>query len=79
MKSQDKSMTCEKFFFRHFEDSFDELADEMFWERSFKTDTVFDCMTDKAKNLGINLTDKESWDYDTFLYDAYQCTEKGLS
>jgi hypothetical protein len=50
-----------------------------FWERSFNCEKVFNDMQKSADSLGIKLTDTEEFDYDTFFWNVYQCTEKGLS
>lgn len=58
---------------------FNTYVDEAYWERNFSTDVCLDWMLDRAKQEQIELTHVEDFDYDTFFYNAYQCTEKGLS
>lgn len=77
MKSK---MTCDEFFDQLYDDhDLSTWFDEMYWEQSFNSDKVFEDMVQTAKTMGIELTDIEDWDYDKIIYNAYDCTEKGLS
>lgn len=60
---------------------YDEIIDEMFWEREQnKTDKLLDVTIEHAKAAGVVLTDAETWGgYDEYFGNMYACTEKGLS
>lgn len=58
---------------------FDEVMDSMHWSDSFNTETLLQIGLKEAAADEIELTGLDSFDYDTFFYNAYQCTEKGLS
>ena len=73
-------MTCEQFFDKHYDDhDLSSWIDEMYWERSFSSEKIFNDMVKAADSLKIELTDKDDFDYEEFFWNVYQCTEKGLS
>lgn len=57
----------------------DYWMDTMYWSDSFDTYKLFDLILSQAESENINITDKDTVDYDTVLYNLYRVTEKGLS
>lgn len=74
-------MTCEEFFesYVNGDYKFDTLIDEMYWDGDVNTDYLFKYLVDSAKKNEVVLSDVDTFDYDSFLYDVYENTEKGLS
>lgn len=58
---------------------FDEVMDSMFWGDGLNTDTLLKIGLKEAEADEIELTGLDTFDYDDFFYNAYQCAEKGLS
>jgi hypothetical protein len=53
--------------------------DEQYWDGGVNTDQMFERLIREAKEDGVTLVDSDTWDYDTYFYDLYCDTEKGLS
>lgn len=58
---------------------FDKLCDEVYWNDSNVTSTMWKALLKKAFEMGVILEDADEFNYDDVLYDLYQNTEKGLS
>lgn len=73
-------MTCESFVEQN-DKYFEERMQEMYWEwdGSIRTNELYDMMVKMAKEMCVQLTDLEVWDYDYYFYNWYQSMEKGLS
>lgn len=57
----------------------DDILSEMYWNGDFNTEKVFEYIQEQAKIQGILLIDIESFDYNTVLFELYNCAELGLS
>lgn len=74
----ESSMTCEDFF-ECDSDEFYTYIDEMHLGDNYSADKLFEFMKKNAEKAKVALTDKDTFDYDDFFWDAYQAAEKGLS
>lgn len=72
-------MTCEEFYEYDFEARCDSIIQEMYWDDSYSTETLYQTMCAHAAATGVVLTDAETWSYDRFFHNVWKCTEKGLS
>lgn len=73
-------MTCEAFAERmDFDTWLSTYIDESHWDDSFDTEFAFERLIASAEHNGVRLTDADTWDYDRYFWNAYQCAEKGLS
>lgn len=55
------------------------LMDEQYWDGGFNANACFDLLLRRANEHNVTLTDADSWDYDSYFYNVYVNTEKGLS
>lgn len=76
-----KQITCDDFFDSIYDDNaLRTWFSDMHWDSGIKTDAVWDDMLAKANDLGYELIDKDTWDYDHVIYNAYRNdSDKGLS
>jgi hypothetical protein len=73
-------MKCEEFADELYNDYFfDTEIDEQYWSGGVNTTALFKSLCAEADKRGVVLTDVGEWDYDTYFYDVYRSTEKGLS
>jgi len=80
VKSEPKKMTCEEFYeWLENDYFFDSVYDEMYHSQHFSAKACFDVMADQAKAMNVELTDADIWEYEDFIWEAYQAAEKGLS
>lgn len=56
----------------------DDYIQDAYWSGDFNTDVCLELCEEKARELGINI-DPLLDVYDSYFYEFYQCTEKGLS
>lgn len=76
-----RNMKFEDFFDKYIfnNGSWDTYCDEAHRSQDFSTERAFMWICDQAMGLHIAITDMGSIDYDKFLYECYNNTEKGLS
>jgi hypothetical protein len=73
-------MTCEEFFESYMDGSdWHSLVDDMYWTDAYSSDRCFDRMKLMAKANHVLLKDEDTWSYESFFWNAYKNTEKGLS
>lgn len=58
---------------------FDDLIDEAYWGRSFNAMRFFFALVNEAEKRGVELTDVRDWDFDSYFWEMYRSSEKGLS
>lgn len=77
----DTRLTCEEFYEAYAVDHIDEVIQDLFWDDPAidRMLIIFESLKRLAKKEGVFLTDVNSWDYDAFFYNIWECTEKGLS
>ena len=72
--------TCEEFssgLENHY--FFDSLVDEQYWADDFKAESYFEMLKNEAKKKNIKLSDADDFDYETYYWELYKASEKGLS
>ena len=75
-----EAMTCADFFIAYCDDAdWNMMCDEFYWGDSFSSDACFDWLRARADRESVHLTDVDTWDYDSYFWNTYRDTEKGLS
>lgn len=79
-KTVAKEQTCEEFA-DHLDNHyfFSEMIDEAYWGRDFKAILFFGALVREAESRGVTLTDVRDWDFDSWFWNLYHSSEKGLS
>lgn len=78
MRYKQYELKCADYADQH-DDYFVELICEMHDARNFSSEKCFDLLLWKAEQEGVELVDSDTWDYDAYFQNFYDCTEKGLS
>ncbi len=60
-------------------DTFDDYLQTAYWDDNFNSDKALDLMLRWCDCNGIELTDLDTLNYDALFFNAYRCSEKGLS
>lgn len=74
-------MTCEEFYDKYMVEYIDRYIQESHIRADFNPRVCF-AMLQVAASMRFNeftIIDLETFDYDSFFYNIYRCTEKGLS
>lgn len=72
-------MTCEDYYETYLVYPIMDYIDEMYWEKNYSAERLFNFLLKHAASQSIVLTDADYFDYDGFFWNVYQNTEKGLS
>lgn len=69
-------MSCEDFAESQ---DFSTQIDEQNWDGGFDAEALFRVMCAEANAQGVVLIDKDAFWYETYFWNVWKCTEKGLS
>lgn len=72
-------MTCEEFYEAYAVNSIDDCMQELYWDGGYSSQVLMDHLGALAMAENIILSDYDTWNYETFFWDVYRNTEKGLS
>jgi hypothetical protein len=58
---------------------YESLVDEQFRSNGFNAEQFYKFTLKMAAKEGVTLTDTDSWDYESYFWNLYKTSEKGLS
>lgn len=73
-----EKLTCSRFI-DMYEEEVGDLMQEMYYDSGLNTDKLMNCIERWARDDDYELSDIDSFDYDKYLTNFYNCLEKGLS